>query len=196
MSDNASKSSGLSAGAAGRYARAVFDIAQDAGALGDVEKDLATLAAALKTSADLREFLHAPLYRRSEQAAAIHTLSAKMNLSKTIEHTLALMAQRRRLSAVPAFINALNAMIAAQKGEQTVEVTTAHALTDAQTKALTETLKKTLKKITKNPAKSIKLNITTDESLIGGLVIKQGSVMIDSSIKSKLANFHNAMKEL
>ncbi len=185
MSEHAS----LSSGAAVRYARAVFHLAKDENTLTHVEKDLATLNTALSTSADLREFLHAPLYNRNEQTHAIAALATKMGLSKMLANTLALMAQKRRLGSVPAFIQSLLAMIAKEKGETTIDIATAHKLTSEQTDALTHALQKSV-------GKGIKLNVITDESLIGGLVIKQGSKMIDSSIKSKLANFHNAMKEI
>ena len=84
MSEHAS----LSSGAAVRYARAVFHLAKDENTLTHVEKDLATLNTALKTSADLREFLHAPLYNRNEQTHAIAALATKMGLSKMLANTL------------------------------------------------------------------------------------------------------------
>ena len=112
-----------------------------------------------------------------------------LKLSPVVGSTLGLMAQKRRLPVVPALIEAVRAMIADEKGEITAHVSAAKALTAAQEKSLAATLKK-------STGKDVKIKTTVDASLIGGLIVKVGSKMIDSSIKSKLSNLQNVMKEV
>ena len=113
-----------------------------------------------------------------------------MGLSTLTANTLALMADKRRLFVLPQLLaQPAPTRIAAEKGEVTAEVTAARALTAAQSKKLAETLKARV-------GKTVKLKTTVDESLIGGLVVKLGSTMIDTSVKAKLAALQNAMKEV
>ncbi len=130
-----------------------------------------------------------PVVSREEQAAAIAAIAKKMKLSALTANTLALMAQKRRLFVLPQMVTDVLARIAADQGEVTAEVTSAAALTDAQTKQLAATLKARV-------GKDVKLKVAVDESLIGGLVVKLGSTMIDTSVKAKLAALQNAMKEV
>ena len=185
MSEPASISSGI----AQRYATAVFDLAKEASALPALEADLDAVEGALADSADLRAMLTSPVYSREDMGKAIAALAAKMNLSATTRGVLGMMAQNRRLFAVPALCVALRRMIAEEKGEVTAEVTSATVLTKAQADALAKTLKARIGKI-------VKLNVAVDETLIGGLIVKVGSKMIDTSIRSKLASLQNSMKEV
>ena len=185
MSEPASISSGIAA----RYATALFSLAREEGGLLALEGDVDALDAALGTSADLRDLISSPIYSREDQANAITAIAAQMGLSPYVAHTLALMAAKRRLFVLPQLVTDLRARIAADKGEVTAEVTAARALTAAQSKKLAETLKATV-------GKTVKLKTTVDESLIGGLVVKLGSTMIDTSVKAKLAALQNAMKEV
>ncbi len=130
-----------------------------------------------------------PVISRAEQGAAMGAVAAKMGLGQLTANTLALMADKRRLFVLPQFLNELAARIAEEKGEITAEVTSATALSAAQAKKLAETLKAKV-------GKTVKLNATVDESLIGGLIVKLGSTMIDTSVKAKLASLQNAMKEV
>ncbi len=114
---------------------------------------------------------------------------AKMGLSTVMANTIALMASNRRLFVLPQLVQDLRARIADEKGEVTAEVTSATKLCAAQSKALVATLKAKV-------GKDVKLNTTVDESLIGGLIVKLGSTMIDTSVKAKLAALQNAMKEV
>ena len=184
-----SEPASISAGIAARYAQAVFDLAKDDKALKALESDVDALDAALKASADLRDMIASPVVTREDQGAAIAAIAKKMKLSGLVANTLALMASKRRLFVLPHLVADLRARIAAEKGEVTAEVASAVALTAEQAAALAETLKKTV-------GKTVKLNATVDESLIGGLVVKVGSKMIDTSIRSKLASLQNAMKEV
>ncbi|MEL6958149.1 MAG: F0F1 ATP synthase subunit delta [Pseudomonadota bacterium] len=184
MSEPASISSGIAA----RYATAVFELSKDAKGLKALESDLDALSAALEGSEDLRALISSPLYSREEQGAAIAEIANYMKLSDTMSNTLALMAQKRRLFVVPQMVTALREMIAEEKGEVTADVVSAKALTKAQSDKLAKTLKASV-------GSDVKINATVDESLIGGLVVKVGSKMIDTSIRSKLAALQNTMKE-
>ena len=185
MSEPASISSGIAA----RYATAIFDLAQDEKALGALAADVDALSAALDVSADLGEVIASPILSRDEQGRAIAAVAKKMALSGLMANGLALMASKRRLFVLPQLLAALRAMIAAEKGEVTAEVTSAKALSKAQQEALAKTLKGRF-------GKTVKLNTAVDESLIGGLVVKVGSKMIDTSIRAKLAALQNTMKEV
>ena len=184
-----SEPASISAGIAGRYATAVFELAREAKGLAALEADVAALGEALGDSADLRTVIASPLYSRDDQARAMAALAKKMKLSATLAGTLGLMASNRRLFVLPQLLAALQAMIAEEKGEVTAEVTAAAALTKAQSDKLAASLKKTV-------GKTVKLNTTVDENLIGGLIVQVGSKMIDTSIRSKLASLQNAMKEV
>ncbi len=185
MSETASMSTGI----AGRYAAAVFELAKDGKALKTLEADVDALDAALTASAPLREMIASPLISRDEQGAAIAAIAAKMKLSDLTANTLGLMAAKRRLFVLPALINVLRERIATEKGEVTAEVISATALSAEQSAKLTATLKARV-------GKDVKLKTIVDESLIGGLVVKLGSMMIDTSIRAKLAGLKNAMKEV
>jgi F-type H+-transporting ATPase subunit delta len=184
-----SEPASISAGIASRYATAVFELAQEAGDLKGLESDVDALGSALADSADLRALIGSPIYSRDDQTNAIAALSKAMGLSATVTGTLGLMAGRRRLFVLPQLVQSLRAMIAEAKGEVTADVTAAAPLTAAQSKSLADTLAKSV-------GKSVKLNVAVDETLIGGLVVKVGSKMIDTSIRAKLASLQNAMKEV
>ena len=184
-----SESASISSGIAERYATAVFDLVKEDNDLAKLEANLNDLSAALDDSADLRDLLNSPIYSREAQGAAIMAIAKKMGLIPAMQNVLGLMAQKRRLFVVPAMIRRLREMIAEEKGEVTAEVASATALTAAQSKKLAETLKAQV-------GKDVKINATVDESLIGGLVVKVGSKMIDTSIRSKLNSLQNAMKEV
>lgn len=184
-----SESASISTSIAGRYASAVFDLAKDGKSVASLEKDVADLAGALKDSDALRDLIASPIYSRDQQSKAIAAIAAKMGLSGTMSNTLALMASKRRLFVLPQLLSRLTDMIAADKGEMTADVTAAQALSADQQAKLAQTL------ATKT-GKTVKLNIRVDESLIGGMIVKLGSKMIDTSVASKLASLQNAMKEV
>ena len=176
-------------GIAARYAKAVFELAKEDKAVAKVEADLDALEAALADSADFRALISSPIYSRDEQAGAIAALAKKMGLSAIVSNVLALMSNKRRLYILPQMVQALRAAIAEDKGEITAEVTSAKALTKTQADKLAKALASSV-------GKSVKINATVDEKLIGGLVVKMGSKMIDTSIASKLNSLQNAMKEV
>ena len=184
-----SETAGISTGIATRYATAVFDLAREGKAIKALESDVATLEAAMAESADLRTLLTSPLYSREEQSGAISSVAAKMELSDTTSNVLALLAAKRRLFVLPQLLAVLQDMLSEARGEVTAEVTTAKALTKAQAQKLAETLKAQV-------GKSVTIKETVDESIIGGLIVKVGSKMIDTSIASKLNALQNTMKEV
>ena len=179
----------ISLGIAARYAQALFELAKEAACLTALEADTDALVAALAASPDLRDMIASPMVAREDQAAAVAAIAAKMGLSGLMSNTLALMANKRRLFVLPQLLVSLRARIAAEKGEVTADVTSAAALSGEQAKTLAATLKASF-------GRDVKLNTTVDESLIGGLIVKLGSTMIDTSIKSKLAALQNVMKEV
>ncbi len=184
-----SEPASISTGIAARYATAVFELAKEEGKIADLESDLASLSTAMSESADFSALISSPIYSRDEQAAAIAAIASKMGLSATVANTLSLMAAKRRLFVLPQMVQALRAMIADDKGEVTAEVVSAKALTKAQSDKLAASLKTTT-------GKDVSIHATVDESLIGGLIVKVGSKMIDTSIRSKLNSLQNAMKEV
>ena len=179
----------MTSGVAGRYATALFEIARDGNLLDEVEHDLREIETIHANSADFREILANPVYTREEHARAFAAIAAAMGLGTTVTNTLGLMAANRRLFVLPALIAQVKALIAEHRGEVTAEVTAASKLTEAQIDALSAKLKQSV-------GKDVKLDVTVDESLIGGLVVKVGSRMIDTSIRSKLAALQNVMKEV
>jgi len=184
-----SSSASLTSGVAGRYATALFEIAKEEKTLDRVEADLDAFAAALAESDDLRGMIASPIHSRADQGAAIRALAARMDLGPELAGTLGVMAANRRLFVVEAMIAAVKGLIAVERGETTAEVRSARPLTDSQTEALAATLRE-------RTGKTVRLAVTVDESLIGGLVVKVGSRMIDTSIRSKLAKLQNVMKEV
>ena len=178
----------ISTGIAARYATAVFELAREEGAIDRLEADVDTLTEAHRESADFRDLIRSPVYSRAEQEKAIAALAEQMGLSETMTRTLRLMATKRRLFVLPQFLTALRERIAEEKGEVTAEVVSATALTDDQRDRLAQTLKE-------KAGREVKIDMSVDERLIGGLRVKLGSKMIDTSIRSKLDALQNMMKE-
>ena len=179
----------LISGAAGRYATALFEIAQEAKKLPAVEADLDALTAALADSAELRDVITSPIYSREESGDSMTAVAKKMGLGDLVTNTLGLLAEKRRLDVLPEVIQGVKALAADARGEITADVTAAKKMTKAQQDAL-------VKSLTSSLGKDVTLNVSIDESIIGGLIVKVGSKMIDTSIASKLSNLQNVMKEV
>ena len=178
----------ISLSIAGRYAQALFELAKDAGSVKALETDADALGDVLKASPEFLGVIASPVIPRDEQAAAVAAVVAKMGVSTLMANTLALMASKGRLFVLPQLVADLKSRIAVEKGEVTADVVSAAPLSADQVKTLMATLKT-------SAGKDVKLNATVDESLIGGLVVKLGSTMIDTSVKARLAALQNAMKE-
>lgn len=185
MSEPASISSGI----AERYATAIFEIIQENNDLNGLETSVDSLADALDASDDLRDLINSPVVTRDDQDAAITAVAEKMGLVDGMRNALSLVAQKRRLFILPQLIVQLREMIADHKGEVTAEVVSAKALTKGQQDKLATALKARV-------GKDVKINAAVDKDIIGGLIVKVGSKMIDTSIRSKLSSLQNAMKEV
>jgi F-type H+-transporting ATPase subunit delta len=129
------------------------------------------------------------MYSRDQQQTAITAIAKKLGLSNVMTNTLSLMAVKRRLFVVPTFLTVLSDLIAVSKNEITAEVVSAKSLSKGQLDKLVKTLKG-------NFSKDVKINATVDPGLIGGMIVKVGSTMIDTTIKAKLNSLQNVMKEV
>ncbi|MEM1432165.1 MAG: F0F1 ATP synthase subunit delta [Pseudomonadota bacterium] len=184
-----SETASISATIAERYAQALFEVSKEGSGLAALEADADALTAALAESPELNDIIASPRVTREEQAAAVKALAGPMGLSEMTANTLGLMSAKRRLFTLPQFAAKLREMIAEEKGEVTAEVTSAAPLSDAQRDQVADLLRVRF-------GRNIKLNTAVDESLIGGLIVKVGSKMIDTSIRAKLTSLQNAMKEV
>ncbi len=184
-----SEPASISSGIASRYASAVFQLAKESNSVAKIESDVASLDAALADSAEFNDLISSPVYTREQQSAAIAAIAKKAGLTETMTNVLGVMSAKRRLFVLPQLLDALRDAIAEDKGVVTAEVVSAKALTKAQSDKLAKTL-------AANVGKTVNINATVDESLIGGLIVKVGSKMIDTSVASKLNSLQNAMKEV
>ena len=184
----ASETTGVS-GLAERYAAALFDLADERRMLDEVATNLQELRAMLQASGDFSRLIRSPVLSRDQQAKAVGIVAERAGLSPLIRDFLAVVARNRRLFAVPAMIEAFLAKLAARRGEVTAEVFTAQPLSEAQRAALNEQLRRSI-------GSRVSVDVRVDPGLIGGLIIKIGSRMVDGSIKSKLQRLQLAMKSI
>ena len=175
-------------GVSGRYATALFELARDENSIDAVKADLDRFAAMLDESADLKRLVRSPVFAAEAQLKALSAVLEKAEITGVSANFLKVLAANRRLFAVPEVIRAFNALVAKFKGEATADVTVAETLSDKNLEAL----KAALKSVT---GKDVTLDVKVDPSIIGGLVLKLGSRMVDSSLRTKLNSIKNAMKE-
>ena len=180
-------SAGIQASLAGRYASALFELASEAGTVSAVESDLETLAEALHESAELRALIKNPEVSREALGRVLAGLGDTLKLAELTRNFLGVLAQNRRAGELPKVIRAFQSIAAAQRGEVTAEVASAHALTDEQLSALEQ-------KLRARQGRTVKLKTRVDPALLGGLVVTIGSQRIDSSIRSRLNSLAQAMK--
>jgi F-type H+-transporting ATPase subunit delta len=180
-------SAGIKASLAGRYASALFDLASENGTVTAVESDLETLGTALAESADLAGLTTNPEISRAAQGAAMAAVARELKLSPLTANFLGVLAANRRLAKLPGIISAFKAIAAAQRGEVSATVTSAHPLTATQLKAL-----KT--KLTAREGRTVMLTASVDPDLLGGLVVTIGSQRIDASIRTRLNSLAQSMK--
>jgi len=172
---------------ADRYAGALFELAEAQNALDDVAGDLRTLKAMLHDSADLRRLVGSPVLSRAEQGRAIVAVAKAAGFTDLTTRFLGLAAKSRRLFLSDAVINSYLGRLAARRGERTAEVASAVPLSQAQQDALASALAKTF-------GGTVAVEVKVDPGLLGGLVVKVGSQMVDSSLKTKLQHLKLAMK--
>ena len=182
----AAEAKGVS-GLADRYAAALFDLADERKALDAVAGDLQGLRAMLRDSGDLRRLIRSPVLTREELGKAITALAEKAGISALTRNFLGLLAQNRRLFALPEMIESYLHRLAERRGEVTAHVVSAQELSPAQREAVNERLRKAV-------GRKVAVDIEIDPSLLGGLVVKVGSRMVDASLKSKLHRLQLAMK--
>lgn len=166
---------------AGRYAAALFDLAKDAKQIPDVEAGLTKFQTMLDESEDLRRMVRSPVISSEDQAKALGVILEKAGIGGLAANFFKLIAGNRRLFAAADMIKGFKALAAQMRGEVTAEVTSATALNDAQVAELKKSLKDSV-------GKDVTLKTRVDPSLLGGLVVKVGSRMVDSSLKTKLQN--------
>ena len=176
-------------GMAGRYSVALFELAREAGELEAVEADLAGFAALMDESEDLRRLVRSPVFAREDQTKAIGAVLEQAGASEIVSKFVGLVTQNRRLFAIGDMIRGYRALLARYRGEVAAEVISAETLSDTQTSALASALKEKL-------GQEARIEARVDPRLLGGLVVRVGSRMIDTSLRTKLNNLRIAMKEV
>ncbi len=177
---------GLS-GLPGRYALALLELADERKQLDPVAEDLRGLKASIDGSGDMRRLIRSPLFTRAQQGRAMTAILDQAGVGELTRRFVLLVAHNRRLFALDRMIAAYLAELARRRGEITARVTSATALDDEQQRALVETLRKEV-------GANVQVELDVDPGLIGGLIVRVGSRMIDNSLRSKLQRLHLAMK--
>ncbi|MBV9968805.1 MAG: F0F1 ATP synthase subunit delta [Xanthobacteraceae bacterium] len=176
-------------GVAGRYATALFELALETNAVDHIRDDLAKFQTLLRESADLERLVRSPLFTADAQERALNAVLEAAGIAGTAANFLRLLARKRRLFAIADIIRDFNLLVASHKGEVSAQVTVAEPLSAAR---LAE-VKAALAEVT---GKDVVVDVKVDPSIIGGLVVKLGSRMIDTSLRTKLHALKNAMKEV
>ena len=175
-------------GVSGRYATALFELARDEKSVDAVKADLDRFDALLGDSADLKRLVRSPVFSAEIQLKALIAVLDRAGITGIAANFLKVLTRNRRLFAITDVIRAFRALVAKFKGEASADVTVAERLSDRNLDAL----KTALKSVT---GKDVALNVKVDPSIIGGLVVKLGSRMVDSSLRTKLNSIKHAMKE-
>jgi F-type H+-transporting ATPase subunit delta len=180
-------SGGITASLAGRYASALFDLAKDRDLTAAVEGDLQTLSQAIRESSDLADLIRNPEISREAAGKAVDAVAGMLGLSELTRNFLGVLSQNRRLAKLPDIARAFAAIAAAQRGELTAQVTTAHPLDDGQRRELAAKLKA-------REGRDVKIDASVDPEILGGLVVTIGSRRIDGSLRTRLNSLAQAMK--
>jgi F-type H+-transporting ATPase subunit delta len=175
-------------GVAGRYATALFDLARESNTIDALKADLDRFDALIAGSDDLLRLVRSPVFSADEQLQALTAVLERAAITGLAERFLKLVAANRRLFAVRDMVKAFRALVADHKGEATAEVTVAEQLKDEHVAAL----RAALKAVT---GKDVDLAVKVDPAILGGLVVKVGSRMVDTSLRTKLNAIKHAMKE-
>ena len=186
-SDSVETSNGIQASLSGRYATALFELARDAKSLDTVEASLGRVRATIDQSPEFAALIDSPIISRTDAAKTIAATADLIDIDETTANFLGVLANNRRLSQLPAIIRAFRSLSANHRGETTAEVASAHPLTDDQVDALKDQLRTRV-------GRDVSIDLSVDPTLLGGLVVKIGSQMIDSSIKTRLNSLAHAMK--
>ena len=180
-------SGGIQASLSGRYALALFELARDARSIDAVEASLATVRDALRDSDDLRTLIASPVVGRGTATKTVLAVADQLGLDATTRSFLGVLAENRRLGELPAIVRAYRTLASRHRGELTAEVTSAHPLTEDQVVELKQQLRQRV-------GREVAVDLSVDPALLGGLVVRIGSQMIDSSIRTRLNALAHAMK--
>jgi F-type H+-transporting ATPase subunit delta len=174
-------------GLAGRYATALYDLAESASKLDQVAADLKSLRSMINDSDDLNRVISSPVLTRNEQVRAMTALCGKAGMDELTGNFVGTVAQNRRLFALDGMIKAYLSELSRRRGEASAQVISAKTLSDAQLQAVSDVLKKAV-------GTKVSVEPHVDESLLGGMIVKVGSRMIDTSLKTQLQQLHLSMK--
>ena len=179
----------ISSEAASRYAKALFELAQDAKALKSVQKDLKSLSTMLSDNAGLKSLIADPIYATEDKVKSLVAIAKKAGFHKLVTQFVGLVAQNRRSDELPGIITAFEDFMARQSGGSIAKVTSARNLSATELKNLKASLKKSL-------GQTVDVETAVDPDLLGGFVVRMGSRLYDSSLKTKLEDLKIAMKEV
>lgn len=174
-------------GVEGRYANALFELATEQKSIDKTGSELVTFQAALDASPELKRLARSPLYSAANQIAAIEAIGARAGIGGTTLNFLKLVAKNRRLAAISGIIATYGTLLATARGEVQAEVTAAEKLSDKHIKDIKAALKASM-------GRDVQLSTRVDSSILGGLIVKVGSRMLDNSLRTKLQNLKIAMK--
>jgi F-type H+-transporting ATPase subunit delta len=177
-------------GMAGRYATALFELAREENAIDAVSAALARFDAIVAENPDLNRLVRSPVFGAEEQLKALSAVLERVEIEGLAANFLKLVASNRRLFAVRDMVKAYRTLVARYKGEVRAEVTVAERLAEQHLEALKEALKSV------SGGRSVDLDVRIDSAIIGGLIVKLGSRMVDASLKTKLNAIKQAMKEV
>lgn len=180
-------SSGIQASLSGRYATALFELARDGRQIDGVSKDVDTIDAALRGSEDMRLLTQSPLIGRTQAGKTIDAVAHAIGLGDIATKFLSVLAQNGRLRELSAIIRAYKGLVAAHRGEAHAEVISAHPLDAAQMGTLKDRLRKRF-------GRDVSVDAKVDPAILGGLIVRTGSLQIDGSIRTKLNSLSVAMK--
>ena len=176
-------------GMAGRYATALFELALEEHAIDTVKADLDRFDAMLAESSDLQRLVRSPVFTAEVQTKALSAVLAKAGIEGIAARFLKVVSSNRRLFAAPDMIRGFRTLVALHRGEASATVTVAEKPTDAHLAAIKDALKAVTKK-------DVQIEVKVDPSIIGGLIVKLGSRMVDTSLRTKLNAIKHAMKEV
>jgi|TARA_B110000438_G_C15791798_1_gene641025 F-type H+-transporting ATPase subunit delta len=174
-------------GLTGRYATAIFQLANADNQLDKVAKDFLRLDGMIRSSKDLERLIHSPIMSRKDQGRALTEILNKAGMCELTQSFVGTIAENRRLYLISEMITSYNTLLADHLGEATAEIVTAMTLTDKQIKQISISLKKAI-------GSNVAIKAKVDESVLGGLIIKIGSKMVDGSLRTKLQQLRFSMK--
>ena len=188
MAQSGSQEGPLLSGVAGRYASALFEVAQEAGATDAIAGDLDRFGELVEASPDLARLVRNPIFTAEEQERAVGAVLARIGVSPLTSNFIRLVASKRRLFALPDMIRAYRRLVSDAKGIVQAQVVVAERPSDAVMNDITAALREVAKA-------EVAVDVKVDPSLIGGLIVKIGSRMVDASVRTKLNSIRLSLNE-